>query len=241
MLICSAFGRYWLKCPVISTSFRYNSLRLNHWSPRLRETYMGGVDVVNTAWFLRVAPACQVHHQFMTIALRDRRYEVVDVLVDSRGSERLYRFAHGQVVVVRKEFLDEFRGDHLFIVNLRKVWRKALPRGDAGEVGYPLVRPDLCTEAFYELSTLVPKLYVLRLPYEEPGDAAIKQCLNDRFQAKRAVAQKRLMEYLIWFEVCPLLNSRRQFGTPIADYRKYCMWRILAPYLADVKRLSRRC
>lgn len=57
----------------------------------------------------------------MTIALRDRRYEVVDVLVDSRGSERLYRFAHGQVVVVRKEFLDEFRGDHLFIVNLRKV------------------------------------------------------------------------------------------------------------------------
>ena len=32
------------------------------------------------------------------------------------------------------------------------------------------------------------------------------QCLNERFHAKRAVIQKALMEYLVWFELCPLLK-----------------------------------
>ena len=48
------------------------------------------------------------------------------------------------------------------------------------------------------LSSLGPKIYVMRLPYDEPDDQDIKDCLNERFKAKRLAVQKRLMEYLIW-------------------------------------------
>ena len=56
------------------------------------------------------------------------------------------------------------------------------------------------------LSSLGPKIYVMRLPYDEPHDQDIKDCLNERFKAKRLVVQKKLMEYLIWSELCPLLE-----------------------------------
>ena len=46
----------------------------------------------------------------------------------------------------------------------------------------------------------------MRLPYDEPDDQDIKDCLNERFKAKRLAVQKRLMEYLIWSELCPLLE-----------------------------------
>jgi hypothetical protein len=68
------------------------------------------------------------------------------------------------------------------------------------------------------LSTLGPKLYVLRLPYDEPKDEAVKQCLNEKFRAKYRAAQNKLMEYLVWFELCPALKEDPETKLPKIEW-----------------------
>ena len=39
-------------------------------------------------------------------------------------------------------------------------------------------------------------------------------------------------------ENCSIDWIERLLETPVADYRKYCIWRILVPYLINIKRFS---
>jgi hypothetical protein len=55
------------------------------------------------------------------------------------------------------------------------------------------------------LSSLGPKLYCFRLPYIDPTDEEVEYGMNEKFEAKRREVQEAVINYLIWFETCPLL------------------------------------
>jgi hypothetical protein len=64
------------------------------------------------------------------------------------------------------------------------------------------------------LSSLGPKLYCFRLPYVDPLDAEVEESMNEEFEAKRREVQEAIIDYLIWFETCPLLTEDPETRLP---------------------------
>ena len=64
------------------------------------------------------------------------------------------------------------------------------------------------------LSSLGPKLYCFRLPYVDPSDAEVEESMNEEFEAKRRAVQEAIIDYLIWFETCPLLKRDPETKLP---------------------------
>jgi hypothetical protein len=64
------------------------------------------------------------------------------------------------------------------------------------------------------LSSLGPKLYCFRLPYVDPSDAEIEESMNEEFEANRREVQEAIIDYLIWFETCPLLTEDPETRLP---------------------------
>ena len=64
------------------------------------------------------------------------------------------------------------------------------------------------------LSSLGPKLYCFRLPYVDPSDAEVEESMNEEFEEKRREVQKSVIDYLIWFETCPLLTEDPETRLP---------------------------
>ena len=61
-----------------------------------------------------------------------------------------------------------------------------------------------------EFSYLGPKVYTFRLPFYEPTDEEIESYLDSdsQFEPHKVEVQKRLMEYLIWFEMWPEFTEK---------------------------------
>jgi hypothetical protein len=64
------------------------------------------------------------------------------------------------------------------------------------------------------LSSLGPKLYCFRLPYVDPSDAEIEENMNEEFEEKRREVQEAVIDYLIWFETCPLITEDPETRLP---------------------------
>lgn len=64
------------------------------------------------------------------------------------------------------------------------------------------------------LSSLGPKLYCFRLPYVDPSDAEVEESMNEEFEAKRREVQEAIIDYLVWFETCPLLTEDPETRLP---------------------------
>ncbi|MGC1134227.1 MAG: hypothetical protein WA941_15480 [Nitrososphaeraceae archaeon] len=64
------------------------------------------------------------------------------------------------------------------------------------------------------MSSLGPKLYCFRLPYVDPSDAEVEESMNEEFEAKRREVQAAIIDYLIWFETCPLLTEDPETRLP---------------------------
>ena len=62
------------------------------------------------------------------------------------------------------------------------------------------------------LATLGPKLYFFRLPYVEKTEEQLLNCLNENFEQKRKDVQTAVIEYLKWFEICPVLIEDKESG-----------------------------
>ena len=62
------------------------------------------------------------------------------------------------------------------------------------------------------LATLGPKLYFFRLPYAEKTDKQFLDCLNENFEKKRKQVQDAVVDYLMWFEICPSLVEDKETG-----------------------------
>lgn len=63
---------------------------------------------------------------------------------------------------------------------------------------------------------------------ENGNDNSLQLSMLQRFYQRRNKSKKK--NFIPWIE--------RLLKTPILDHRKYCIWRIFAPYLINVKRLS---
>ena len=62
------------------------------------------------------------------------------------------------------------------------------------------------------LATLGPKLYFFRLPYVIKTDRELIECQNENFDRKRQQVQDAVIDYLIWFESCPVLKEDNESG-----------------------------
>jgi|GEM_PF-1514401 predicted transcriptional regulator len=63
-------------------------------------------------------------------------------------------------------------------------------------------------------SSLGPKIYCFRLPYIDPSDEEVEYGMNEKFEAKRREVQEAIINYLIWFETCPLLMEDPETRLP---------------------------
>ena len=64
------------------------------------------------------------------------------------------------------------------------------------------------------LSSLGPKLYCFRLPHIDPSDEEVEYGMNEKFEAKRREVQEAIINYLVWFETCPLLMEDPETRLP---------------------------
>jgi hypothetical protein len=62
------------------------------------------------------------------------------------------------------------------------------------------------------LATLGPKLYFYRLPYVKKTDQELLDCLNEDFERKRKQLQDAVIDYLMYFEICPTLIEDKETG-----------------------------
>ena len=62
------------------------------------------------------------------------------------------------------------------------------------------------------LATLGPKLYFFRLPFKEKTDQELSDCMNENFEKKRKQVQDAVIDYLMWFEICPKLIEDKESG-----------------------------
>jgi hypothetical protein len=60
------------------------------------------------------------------------------------------------------------------------------------------------------LATLGPKLYFFRLPFKEKSDLELSECMNENFEKKRKEVQDTVIDYLIWYEICPKLIEDKE-------------------------------
>lgn len=62
------------------------------------------------------------------------------------------------------------------------------------------------------LAVLGPKLYFFRLPRVEKSDQELLDCLNANFEKKHKQVQDAVIDYLMWFEICPSLVEDKESG-----------------------------
>jgi DNA-binding transcriptional ArsR family regulator len=67
-------------------------------------------------------------------------------------------------------------------------------------------------------SSLGPKLYTLRLSYVDPSDAEVEDGMDEKFEKKRREVQEAIIDYLIWFEACPILTQDPETCLPKMDW-----------------------
>ena len=56
------------------------------------------------------------------------------------------------------------------------------------------------------------------MPHANPSDAEVEDGMNEKFEKKRKEVQKTVMDYLIWFETCPLLVQDPETRLPKMEW-----------------------
>ncbi len=85
-------------------------------------------------------------------------------------------------------------------------------RGYYGDYMFVLVGAavDIPHRVHKLLANLGPKLYFLRLPFMNKTEQQLLDCLNENYEKKLKQVQDAVIDYLIWWEVCPGLKYDEQ-------------------------------
>ena len=62
------------------------------------------------------------------------------------------------------------------------------------------------------LSTLGPKLYFFRLPFVQKSDKELLAVFNEEYEEKRKELEDAIIDYLVWWELCPSLYEDKVMG-----------------------------